>query len=534
MGAETEQAVRVTATGRLGCVYVVEDEPLVRRAVCRALGAGGFTVRDFETASEALAALTEHADEVDVLITDVLMPGKTGFDLLTEAHARWRDIPVLLMTGQATVSAAVEAMRLGAYDYLVKPVDPQNTLIPAVRRAIEHKRLVARNRFLESQLQASQRAQGLVGESAAMRQVGAHVSAVAPADVTVLVLGESGTGKELVARAVHQQSDRSGRPFVDVNCAALTDSLLESELFGHMKGAFTGATSARRGLFETASSGTLFMDEVGELAPTTQARLLRVLQEGTIRPVGSSESRKVNVRIIAATNRDLAKEVRGRTLPTGSVLPPERVQHRDPAAARASRGHPGVGPALPPQARPAPRPRQASRRARDPRGADRLPLAGKRARAREHRRTSVGALPGRHHHGRPLASDATRERGQPGPACQRLAHFAAAGRRPRRVHAGLPGASAGRGRGQRRRGRPPVGHGRLELPPPGQARAGKPRRRRRRLSQAAFPHSLGAQRVRRRRTASCLSWQTRASVTPRRWPISRSVSSSPQVRSTMV
>ncbi|MCE7893086.1 MAG: sigma-54-dependent Fis family transcriptional regulator [Sorangiineae bacterium PRO1] len=309
LGAETEQAVRVTATGRLGCVYVVEDEPLVRRAVCRALGAGGFTVRDFETASEALAALTEHADEVDVLITDVLMPGKTGFDLLTEAHARWRDIPVLLMTGQATVSAAVEAMRLGAYDYLVKPVDPQNTLIPAVRRAIEHKRLVARNRFLESQLQASQRAQGLVGESAAMRQVGAHVSAVAPADVTVLVLGESGTGKELVARAVHQQSDRSGRPFVDVNCAALTDSLLESELFGHMKGAFTGATSARRGLFETASSGTLFMDEVGELAPTTQARLLRVLQEGTIRPVGSSESRKVNVRIIAATNRDLAKEV---------------------------------------------------------------------------------------------------------------------------------------------------------------------------------------------------------------------------------
>ncbi|MBK8995871.1 MAG: sigma-54-dependent Fis family transcriptional regulator [Myxococcales bacterium] len=309
MGAETEQAVRVTATGRLGCVYVVEDETLVRRAVCRALGAGGFAVRDFETATEALAALTEHADEVDVLITDVLMPGMTGFDLLTEAHARWRDIPVLLMTGQATVSAAVEAMRLGAYDYLVKPVDPQNTLIPAVRRAIEHKRLVARNRFLESQLQASQRAQGLVGESAAMRQVGAHVSAVAPADVTVLVLGESGTGKELVARAVHQQSDRSGRPFVDVNCAALTDSLLESELFGHMKGAFTGATSARRGLFETASSGTLFMDEVGELAPTTQARLLRVLQEGTIRPVGSSESRKVNVRIIAATNRDLAREV---------------------------------------------------------------------------------------------------------------------------------------------------------------------------------------------------------------------------------
>ena len=296
-------------TGRLGTVFVVEDEALVRRAVCRALQAGGFAVRDFEAGSAALVALEQAGDDVDVLITDVLMPGMSGFELLTETNTRWRDLPVLLMTGQATVSAAVEAMRLGAYDYLVKPVDAQNTLIPAVRRAIEHKRLVARNRFLESQLEAAQRARGMVGDSAAMRQVSALVSAVATAEVTVLVLGESGTGKELVARALHEQSERSGRPFIDVNCAALTDSLLESELFGHMKGSFTGATSNRKGLFETASSGTLFMDEVGELSPTTQARLLRVLQEGTIRPVGSTESRRVDVRVIAATNRDLAKEV---------------------------------------------------------------------------------------------------------------------------------------------------------------------------------------------------------------------------------
>jgi len=287
----------------------VDDETLLRRSVARSLEVAGFTVQTFESADEVTAALEEQSSDVDVLITDVFMPGKSGFDLLTEAHARWPDIPILLMTGQATVAAAVEAMRLGAYDYLVKPIDARNTLVPSVRRALQHRRLVERNRFLESQLEASHRVQGLVGESAEIRNVCAMISAAAPSDVTVLVLGQSGTGKELVARAIHEQSARNGQSFVDINCAALTDSLLESELFGHVRGAFTGATTSRRGLFETASGGTLFMDEVGELSATTQARLLRVLQEGMVRPVGSSESKRVDVRIIAATNRDLAQEV---------------------------------------------------------------------------------------------------------------------------------------------------------------------------------------------------------------------------------
>jgi len=303
-------APRGNQEASLGRIFVVDDEPLLCRAVARALDAAGFTARTFDAADAVAAALEENPAAADVLITDVFMPGKTGFDLLTEVHARYPNIPIVLMTGQATVTAAVEAIRLGAYDYLVKPIDAKNTLIPAVRRALQHRRLVERNRFLERQLDASSRVQGLVGESAQIRNVCSIISAAAASDVTVLVLGESGTGKELVARAIHEQSPRSGQSFVDINCAALTDSLLESELFGHVRGAFTGATSARRGLFETANGGTLFLDEVGELSATTQARLLRVLQEGMVRPVGSSESKAVDVRIIAATNRNLAQEVR--------------------------------------------------------------------------------------------------------------------------------------------------------------------------------------------------------------------------------
>jgi DNA-binding NtrC family response regulator len=187
--------------------------------------------------------------------------------------------------------------------------DIGTTLVPVAHRALEYRRLVDRNRYLERQLDVSARFDGMVGTSRAVREIQELVASVAPTTATVLILGESGTGKELVARAVHKQSTRSGKPFVDVNCGALAESLLESELFGHARGAFTGAHAARRGLFEEASGGTLFLDEIGEISPALQVGLLRVLQEGTVRPVGANHSVAVDVRVIASTNRDLERDV---------------------------------------------------------------------------------------------------------------------------------------------------------------------------------------------------------------------------------
>jgi two-component system, NtrC family, response regulator HydG len=293
-----------------GRVMVVDDDPDILTVAERALRADGFDVRAFPSAMGALEALDGTAGAADLLLSDIHMSGMDGLELVAAVRDRWPAVVAILITGEADVATAIQGMRLGVYDYLVKPIDAVHTLLPVVRRAVEYRRLRDRNRYLQRQLDVSERFEGMVGSSLAMRQVHELVASVAPTHATVLVLGESGTGKELVARAIHQQSTRGGKAFVDVNCAALTETILESELFGHVRGAFTGAIAPRMGLFEEASGGTLFLDEIGELSPSTQVRLLRVLQEGKIRPVGSNERREVDVRVVAATNRDLAQAVR--------------------------------------------------------------------------------------------------------------------------------------------------------------------------------------------------------------------------------
>ncbi|MFH1177157.1 MAG: sigma-54 dependent transcriptional regulator, partial [Acidobacteriota bacterium] len=212
-------------------------------------------------------------------------------------------------TGRATVQVAVDAMRQGAYDFLVKPFEAQGTVVAAVRRALSYRRLLARNRDLVRQLGSAQRFESIVGGSQAIRGVFELIRSVAPADVTVLIVGESGTGKELVARAIHELGPRGVARFVAINCGALSESVLESELFGHVRGAFTGASSHRRGLFEEANGGTVFLDEVGDLPLALQAKLLRVIEERMVRRLGGSEEIAVDVRLIAATNRDLSASV---------------------------------------------------------------------------------------------------------------------------------------------------------------------------------------------------------------------------------
>jgi len=298
--------------GRSGTLLLVDDEPLPLGMLRATLVAEGFHTLSAESGAEALALLDLHAHEIDCVLTDLYMPGVSGMDVLMYARERWPEVSVVVLTGHADVQTAVSAIRAGAYDYLVKPVDTGDALATVIRRAIEHHRLLSRNRYLEQRLDVSERFGGLIGNCRPMRQVYASVSHVASTEATVLVLGESGTGKELVARSIHEQSPRAGRAFVAINCGALTETLLESELFGHERGAFTGAIARRHGLFEEASGGTLFLDEVGELSAATQVRLLRVLQERHVRPVGSNRSIPIDVRVIAATNRNLEEEVAAR------------------------------------------------------------------------------------------------------------------------------------------------------------------------------------------------------------------------------
>jgi two-component system response regulator HydG len=286
-------------------VLVVDDDPVVLRAAQEILSREGYQVVAIDDSVEALAAVKDPS--FDVAVLDIKMPNLSGMDLLKALKSARPDVEVLMMTAFATVETAVEAVKAGAYDYLTKPFENIDVLSLAVARAAEKKALRDRTRVLEEQLTARSQFEDLIGQSAQMRSVFKLVETVSYSTATVLIQGESGTGKELVARAIHYRSPRKDRPFVAVNCSALTDTLLESELFGHVKGSFTGATGNKKGLFEAADGGTIFLDEIGDIPPATQVRLLRVLQEGEIRRVGANENVKVDVRVIAASNVDLAK-----------------------------------------------------------------------------------------------------------------------------------------------------------------------------------------------------------------------------------
>jgi two-component system response regulator HydG len=286
-------------------VLVVDDDMAMLRATSLVLKRSGFEVTCIGDAVEGMAAAQE--SNFDVAVFDIKMPNLSGIELLTAVKKHQPEVEVILMSGHATIRDAMDAVRLGAYDVLTKPFDDIDVLSHAVSRASERKALLRRNTHLENQVNKYEAFEGLVGRSEAMRRVYQLIEAAGQSNASVLIRGESGTGKELVARALHQISDRRKQPFLAVNCSALTDTLLESELFGHIKGAFTGAVSQKTGLFEAANGGTLFLDEIGDISPATQVRLLRVLQEGEIKRVGAVESTKVNVRIIAATHVDLEK-----------------------------------------------------------------------------------------------------------------------------------------------------------------------------------------------------------------------------------
>jgi two-component system, NtrC family, response regulator HydG len=291
-------------------VLVVDDEPALLRALETLLVKKGHDVVALESPIAATQRLA--VDDFDVALLDVKLPLLSGLELLSAVKDRRPEVEVIMMTGHATVEAALGAVRAGAYDYLTKPFEDVEVVARAVAKAAERKALFDRNRQLERELRERGGApgDGLVGTSGAMREVTRMIDAVAYSATTVLVTGESGTGKELVARALHARSPRRAGPFVALNCGALTETLLESELFGHVKGAFTGAERDQRGLFDAADGGTIFLDEIGDIPPATQVRLLRVLQDGEIKRVGAADSVKVDVRVIAATHRDLPKLVR--------------------------------------------------------------------------------------------------------------------------------------------------------------------------------------------------------------------------------
>ncbi len=287
-------------------ILLTEDDQVQREIIVDILASRDYQVVPQPAAAGALDAL--QSDTYDLLLTDLKMPGMDGIELMRQAKRIRPDLEVVVMTAHGTIRTAVTAMRDGAIDYLEKPFD-KDELLHVVERALERGGLRKENRQLRALVNDTVSLGNIIGEAPAMQEVFQRTGRAAQVDATVLILGESGTGKELIARHIHFNGARKDRPFVTVNCAAIPENLVESELFGHEKGAFTGADAARAGKFETADGGTLFLDEIGDMPLASQAKLLRVLQEGLLERVGSNKTRQVDVRVIAATNRDLKQRV---------------------------------------------------------------------------------------------------------------------------------------------------------------------------------------------------------------------------------
>ena len=289
-------------------VLIVEDDPATRSGLTELVRAWGFTAEEAADGAEALEKVT--AFRPSIVVTDLVMPSMSGIELLRALQPEIENIKVILLTAQGTVDTAVEAVKAGAEDYLTKPLDP-NKLQRLLERLAEINAQKRENQALRRQLNDRGRFGRIIGNSPAMRALYQVLEQAAPTPASMLILGESGTGKELVAQTIHQLSPRAAAPFVAINCAAIPDTLLESEIFGHEKGSFTGATDRRAGCFELADRGTLFLDEIAEMTPATQVKLLRVLQERKFRRLGGRTEQEVDVRVLAATNIDPVVAIRG-------------------------------------------------------------------------------------------------------------------------------------------------------------------------------------------------------------------------------